>query len=47
MNPRQARLVVVKSGSLSPEPAAIARSAFMDLSPGVLDQGVEQLPRPR
>jgi len=45
--PLQARLVVVKSGYLSPELAVIARPALMALSPGVVAQDVEHLPRPR
>jgi microcystin degradation protein MlrC len=47
LDPLSARLIVVKSGYLSPELAAIARPGLMALSPGVVDQDVERLPRPR
>lgn len=47
LDPRAARLVVVKSGYLSPELAPIANPALMALSPGVVDQFVERLPRLR
>jgi len=46
LDPRQARIVVVKSGYLSPELAPIANPSLMALSPGVVDQFVERLPRP-
>ena len=45
LDPRQARIVVVKSGYLSPELAPIANPSLMALSPGVVDQFVERLPR--
>ena len=44
---RGASIVVVKSGYLSPELAPIANPALMALSPGVVDQDVERLPRLR
>lgn len=47
LDPRAARLVVVKSGYLSPELAPLANPALMALSPGVVDQFVERLPRLR
>ena len=47
LDPRQARIVVVKSGYLSPELAAIANPSLMALSPGIVDQDVERLPRAR
>lgn len=47
LNPMDARIVVVKSGYLSPELAPIANPAIMALSPGVVDQYVERLPRLR
>ena len=47
LDPRQARIVVVKSGYLSPELAPIANPNLMALSPGVVDQFVERLPRLR
>lgn len=47
LDPRAARIVVVKSGYLSPELAPIANPALMALSPGVVDQFVERLPRLR
>ena len=39
--------MVVKSGYLSPELAPIANPSLMALSPGVVDQFVERLPRLR
>lgn len=47
LDPRKARIVVVKSGYLSPELAPIANPNLMALSPGVVDQFVERLPRLR
>lgn len=45
LDPRTARIVVVKSGYLSPELAPIANPSLMALSPGVVDQFVERLER--
>ncbi len=45
LDPRTARIVVVKSGYLSPELAPIANPSLMALSPGVVDQFVERLVR--
>jgi len=45
LDPRTARIVVVKSGYLSPELAPIANPSLMALSPGVVDQSVERLQR--
>jgi len=47
LDPRRARIVVVKSGYLSPELAPIANPSLMALTPGVVDQYVERLPRNR
>jgi microcystin degradation protein MlrC len=47
LDPRQAKIVAVKSGYLSPELAPIANPSLMALSPGVVDQFVERLPRVR
>jgi microcystin degradation protein MlrC len=47
LDPRTAGIVVVKSGYLSPELAPIANPSIMALSPGVVDQFVERLPRHR
>ncbi|WFU06244.1 M81 family metallopeptidase (plasmid) [Rhizobium sp. CB3171] len=47
LDPHQAKIVVVKSGYLSPELAPIANPNLMALSPGVVDQFVERLPRLR
>jgi microcystin degradation protein MlrC len=47
LDPRKAKIVVVKSGYLSPELAPIANPNLMALSPGVVDQFVERLPRLR
>lgn len=44
LDSRAARLLVVKSGYLSPELAAIASPSLMALSPGVVDQDVARLP---
>jgi microcystin degradation protein MlrC len=51
LDPRGVRLLVVKSGYLSPELAPIACPSLLALSPGVVDQHVERLaslhrPRP-
>ncbi|MGY2896366.1 M81 family metallopeptidase [Deinococcus sp. UYEF24] len=45
LDPRSARLVVVKSGYLSPELAPLARPNLMALSPGVVDQDIPRLVR--
>ncbi|MBB3384170.1 MULTISPECIES: M81 family metallopeptidase [unclassified Rhizobium] len=45
--PHKAKIIVVKSGYLSPELAPIANPNLMALSPGVVDQFVERLPRLR
>ncbi|WP_437615403.1 M81 family metallopeptidase [Erwinia sp. V71] len=47
LDPLQAKIVVVKSGYLSPDLAPIARPNLMALSPGVVDQFVERVPRLR
>jgi microcystin degradation protein MlrC len=47
LDPRAAKIVVVKSGYLSPELAPIANPSLMALTPGVVDQYVERLPRLR
>jgi microcystin degradation protein MlrC len=47
LDPHKARIIVVKSGYLSPELAPIATPNLMALSPGVVDQFVERLPRLR
>jgi microcystin degradation protein MlrC len=47
LDPRQAKIVAVKSGYLSPELVPIANPSLMALSPGVVDQFVERLPRLR
>lgn len=47
LDPTAAKIVVVKSGYLSPELAPIANPSLMALSPGVVDQFVERLPRKR
>jgi microcystin degradation protein MlrC len=44
LDPRAVRLLVVKSGYLSPELAPIARPGLLALSPGVVDQDVARLP---
>ena len=46
-DPRLAKIVVVKSGYLSPELAPIANPSLMALTPGAVDQFVERLPRLR
>jgi microcystin degradation protein MlrC len=47
LDPKAAKILVVKSGYLSPELAPIANPSLMALSPGVVDQFVERLPRLR
>ncbi|MBX4890648.1 M81 family metallopeptidase [Rhizobium bangladeshense] len=47
LDPHAAKIVVVKSGYLSPELAPIANPNLMALSEGVVDQFVERLPRLR
>jgi microcystin degradation protein MlrC len=47
LDPRTAKIVVVKSGYLSPELAPIANPSLMALTPGAVDQFVERLPRLR
>lgn len=43
LDPRTAKIVVVKSGYLSPDLGPIANPSLMALSPGVVDQFVERL----
>ncbi|KPH87877.1 MlrC domain protein [Komagataeibacter intermedius AF2] len=45
LDPHRARIVVVKSGYLSPQLAPIASPALMALSPGAVDQHVTRLTR--
>lgn len=45
LDPREADIVVVKSGYLSPDLGPIANPSLMALSPGVVDQFVERLER--
>ncbi|WDR04220.1 M81 family metallopeptidase [Devosia algicola] len=45
LDPTTAKIVVVKSGYLSPDLEPLANPSFMALSPGVVDQFVERLPR--
>lgn len=47
LDPKAAKIVVVKSGYLSPELAPIANPSLMALTTGVVDQYVERLPRLR
>ncbi|GBR29989.1 M81 family metallopeptidase [Gluconobacter kondonii] len=47
LDPASARVVVVKSGYLSPELAPLANPALMALSDGVVNQDVAALPRHR
>ncbi|MGU3575063.1 M81 family metallopeptidase [Brucellaceae bacterium C25G] len=47
LDPNKAKIVIVKSGYLSPELAPIANPNLMALSKGVVDQFVERLPRLR
>ncbi|ANL30043.1 microcystin LR degradation MlrC protein [Rhizobium phaseoli] len=47
LDPHAAKIIVVKSGYLSPELAPIANPNLMALSEGVVDQFVERLPRLR
>jgi microcystin degradation protein MlrC len=44
LDPRAARLVVVKSGYLSPELAPIANPNLLALSPGVVNQDIPSIP---
>jgi len=44
LHPGTFHIVVVKSGYLSPELAAIANPNLMALSPGTVDQDIERLP---
>lgn len=46
-NPKEVRLLVVKSGYLSPELAPIANPNFMALTEGVINQDIENLPNRR
>ncbi|WIY53195.1 M81 family metallopeptidase [Devosia sp. YIM 151766] len=45
LDPRHAKIVVVKSGYLSPELGPLANPGIMALSPGVVDQFVERTQR--
>lgn len=45
LDPAKAKIVVVKSGYLSPELSPLANPSLMALSPGVVDQFVERLVR--
>ena len=45
LDPRTAKIVVVKSGYLSPDLGPIANPSLMALSAGVVDQFVERLER--
>ncbi len=47
VEPTERAIIVVKSGYLSPELAPIANPSLMALSPGIVDQDVERLPRHR
>jgi len=47
LDPRRVRVLVVKSGYLSPELAPIANPCLMALSEGVVDQHIERLVRAR
>lgn len=47
LDPRKARVLVVKSGYLSPELAPLANPCLMALSEGVVDQHIERLVRQR
>lgn len=47
IDPRSVRLLVVKSGYLSPELAPIARPNLMALTDGVINQDIERLPNNR
>jgi microcystin degradation protein MlrC len=47
LDPAAADIVVVKSGYLTPEIETLAAADAMALSPGVVDQAVERLPRLR
>ncbi|OLV19692.1 M81 family metallopeptidase [Deinococcus marmoris] len=45
LRPQDARVIVVKSGYLSPELAPLANPSLMALSPGVVDQDIPRLVR--
>jgi microcystin degradation protein MlrC len=45
LDPEAFHILVVKSGYLSPELAAIANPSLLALSPGTVDQDIERLPR--
>lgn len=45
LDPHSAKIIVVKSGYLSPDLGPLANPSLMALSPGVVDQFVERLPR--
>ena len=45
LDPREAKIIAVKSGYLSPELGPIANPGIMALSPGVVDQFVERTMR--
>ncbi|MEO5805929.1 M81 family metallopeptidase [Devosia sp.] len=45
LDPRLAKIIVVKSGYLSPDLGPLANPSLMALSPGVVDQFVERLER--
>lgn len=45
LRPHEARVIVVKSGYLSPELAPLANPSLMALSPGVVDQDIPRLIR--
>ena len=47
LNVHTAKIIVVKSGYLSPELALLANPSMMALSAGAVDQDVERLPRQR
>jgi len=47
LDPHAARVIVVKSGYLEREIDALANPSIMALSPGIVDQSVERLPRTR
>ncbi|ARO14597.1 Microcystin LR degradation protein MlrC-like protein [Ketogulonicigenium robustum] len=45
LDPAKARMVVVKSGYLSPDMKALAATSLMALTPGIVDQDVTRRPR--
>ncbi|HGK6433332.1 TPA: MlrC C-terminal domain-containing protein, partial [Klebsiella aerogenes] len=47
LDPRQVKILVVKSGYLSPELAPLANPNLMALSEGVVDQDIERVARLR